>query len=683
MKRGGRVWLPLLTASAEAFACCSRGDAAPAPAATTDASVPRARSRAPTPGAPVADGRTASPYATVLGKVGDVTVASFPVRGFDRLTPTQRVLAYHLAAAAVAGDDLFTRQTSRFALPAQELVRSVLASVAPLEPSLRDELREYQQALFLHHGLHDKWRSRKVPPPLGRAAFERALQITGVVAPPDLLTAMFDPNVLPMFVDKTPGPGKDPLASSAANHYEGMTSQDLAGLREAFPLNGRFMKVNGAVVEQVYRAGDAHTAPGLGADELGRVVLHLEAAAALAPPTERRALSLLIKYFRTGDNRLFRAHDILWLAQSFPVDYILGFIENYSDVRLQKGTFMGFVAIRDPEHDPPLQALAREAAYFEQKLPWPAAYKRRVFRPPAAAAVAVLAATGDGGPFTFGGANLPNPQDLRQRYGTKNFITASVVDTRLQLEGFRFIDEFAPEEVRAELRRCQPSVPYAAIGFHEITGHGSGKVSPSLRADPSVLLAPNFLTLEEGRADVVADVLTGDPKAIEIGIVPDQGCARAFPAAKVLRMTRNFIDIASGDRVEEDHLRADFIELGVLREKGAIRLEVRDGKSFFVVPDPVAWRRAAAELLGEYQRIKATGDKAALEVLVAKYGTRIDPVLRDEIVKRASALDVPKIVATLAPILTPIRNAHGAIVDAQAIQAPSIDAYIEAISSAR
>jgi dipeptidyl-peptidase-3 len=379
---------------------------------------------------------------------------------------------------------------------------------------------------------------------------------------------------------------------------------------------------------------------------------------------------------------LFRRHDIVWLAQIFPVDYILGFIEPYTDVRSRKGAFLGFVAIANPEHDPPLQALARHAAYFEQKLPWPARYKRNVFRVPAAAAVTVLAATGDGGPFTFGGADLPNPQELRERYGTKNFITASVVDGRTEVEGSKFIDEFAPQEVRPELRRCRESSTYAFIGFHEVTGHGSGKVSPSLKADPSKLLAPYYLTMEEGRADLVADYLAGDPKTVEIGLLPDAGCARAFAPGRVLRWVRNFLEVPAGDRVEEDHLRASFIELGVLRAKGAIAVEMRNGKTFFVVTDVELWRRAVGELLAEYQRIKATGDKAAMAVLVEKYGTHLDTALRDEVVARANALELPKLIATIPPLLTPVKDTDGRIVDATAEQTTLLDAYIDALERA-
>src|SRR4051812_5476060 len=80
---------------------------------------------APPPAEPAPPAPTASPSATpaqagprapttkVLGSIGDVTVASYPPTGFDKLTPQQRVLAYHLTQAVLAGDPLFTMQTSR------------------------------------------------------------------------------------------------------------------------------------------------------------------------------------------------------------------------------------------------------------------------------------------------------------------------------------------------------------------------------------------------------------------------------------------------------------------------------------------------------------------------------------------------------------------------------------------
>ncbi len=659
--------------------CAAPPPPVPAPAAPIPpAPAPTASSAAPAPAGAAA---AASPI-RVLGQVGDVTVASYPPTGFDRLEPKQRALAYHLVEAARAGDPLFTMQTSRWAWPLRRLVRALVARKDKLPAAFVPKLALLRRMVFVHHGLHDARTGQKLAMPFARAELEEAAKAAGVALPADLAAALFDPAIAPTLTNKTPGKGKDPIVESAANHYEGVTSKDLERFKEKYELNGRVVKDKGKLVEQVYRAGGDGAPPGLGAADLARVVAHLERAIPLAPATEQEALRHLVRYFETGDGEEFRQHDIAWLKQVFSVDYILGFVETYTDVRERKGSFEGFVAIPDPDRDPPLQALAKSAEYFEQRMPWPAELKRSSFRVPAAAAVTVIGAAGDAGPMTFLGVNLPNAQDLREKYGSKNFVVLSVDDTRQELSGAKTIDEFAPAESRAEIHRCARWLEYAATGFHEVTGHGSGKVSPKLAKDPSQLLAPYYSTMEEGRAELVAWHMMGDPKTVEIGLLPDAGCARAFPQYATTTSWLRVKTVAKGDVAEEDHLRADLVSIGFLRDKGAIAVEERGGKTFLVVRDPEAWRKAAGELLGELMRIKAYGDKPALEALVHKYGTRIDPKWRDEIVARLGALGLPSSIATVPPTLTPVMNASNEVVDARAEQTSSLDAYIDRLEAA-
>jgi dipeptidyl-peptidase-3 len=510
--------------------------------------------------------------------------------------------------------------------------------------------------------------------------YEEALRAAGVGARRELLDAMFEPSVAAQLVARTPAPGKDPIRESAANHYEGVSSADLAGYHEQFELNGRIVARAGrakTIEEQVYRAGRGSVPAGLGADALRRVIAHLQDAIEVAPPEQQRALRHLVEYFALGDASEFREHDIAWVAQPFAVDYILGFISSYLDVRQRKGSFMGFVGIPDPERDAPLRALAGSAAEFERKLPWAAEYKRDVFRPPAISALDVLVATGDGGLLTFGGVNLPNPQDLRERFGTKNFLAVSTEDARRAVRGPVFIDEYAPGEVRTDLVRCQAALATTFVALHEVIGHGSGKVSAALKADPTQLLAPYFDTLEEARANLVADDLGMDEKLVELGLLPDAGCTRVVPAASALRLLIGHLQVPSGERLEEDHLRADFIELGVLRRQGVLRVERRAGKTFFVVPDLDAWRVAVAALLRELHTIKATGDVAGIRRLVEAYGTRLDPALRDELLGRRPAAPLAEYVAPLPVRLTPIRDTTGRVIDVRADEFRSLDDYID------
>lgn len=632
-------WISLVIAVAALGAqSCSFTPPAPSPlpAPSLPSSPPPAKAP-PAPRSSTAAMARPPPDIKVLGSLGEITIASYPPTGFDKLKPEQRLLAYHLTQAALAGDPIFTMQASRDALPITRAVGRLLARKDKLDPAFRDKLVDYRLRLFVHHGLFDSSTGQKVLPPFSREALEAAARGLQIAIPGELLTAMFDSTLAPAVTSKTPGKGKDPRPLPPATQ------------------------------------------------ELGRVVRHLEDAIAVAPPLQKEALQHLVRYFKTGAPEASFHHDVTWLKRAFPVDYLLGFIETSTAFRGRKGTlegFEGFVAIPDPARDPSLQALSWNAQYFELKMPWEPRWKRSFFRIPAVAAVTVLAAAGGAGPMTFTGKTLPSAQNLRENYGAKTFVALSVADSRRALMGAQTIDEFAPAEARAELHRCESALDFAATSLHEMAGHGSGTVSRDLTAEPEELLAPYYTTVEEGRAELVADYLSEDPKTVEIGLLPDAGCARIYPQYRAMRQLLELKSIPVGDVAEEDHLRAAGIAFGYLKDRGAVSVEEREGKTFFVVKDPDAWHRVTGELLREHQRIKATADKAALLSLVERYGTRINPKWRDEVLARLSALNLPRGIATIPPILTPVRDASGTIVDAGAAQTTDLAAYVEALDRA-
>lgn len=112
----------------------------------------------------------------------------------------------------------------------------------------------------------------------------------------------------------------------------------------------------------------------------------------------------------------------------------------------------------------------------------------------------------------------------------------------------------------------------------------------------------------------------------------------------------------------------------LMEHTDAIRVErriepaVADGagvtKTFWCVVDPKAWHAGACRLLAQVQRIKSEGDYAAGKQLVERFGVKFDPALRDEIVARFRAQDLPAYSALVQPELVAVRDAAGAVVDA-------------------
>ena len=98
------------------------------------------------------------------------------------------------------------------------------------------------------------------------------------------------------------------------------------------------------------------------------------------------------------------------------------------------------------------------------------------------------------------------------------------------------------------------------------------------------------------------------------------------------------------------------------RKDNVIERRARDGKTFFVINDYVKLRALFGRLLRELQRIKSTGDYAAIRELVERYAVKVDPALHEEVRARYAALDVPAYSGFIGPQLVPVEEG-GEIVD--------------------
>ena len=84
-----------------------------------------------------------------------------------------------------------------------------------------------------------------------------------------------------------------------------------------------------------------------------------------------------------------------------------------------------------------------------------------------------------------------------------------------------------------------------------------------------------------------------------------------------------------------------------------------------MAPDYKALYFELAHQVVEVQRIKATGDYEGAKTLFEEHGIHFDPALRDEVVARVSALNLPSYTGFVMPRLEPRQAADGTITDVE------------------
>ena len=614
----------------------------------------------------------------LLERVDDAAVVQLYADGFERLPLRQKLLAWHLYQAALAGRDIYYDQRYAHALKMRAVLEEILTHADHVNPATLAEIRRYTKLFWLNSGPYNNLTARKFVLKCKQVEFLRALEAAagdGARFPIDvgnetadafvdkLLPPFFDPDVDPIVTNKSPGPGKDLLASSANNLYVGVTMDDLKGFAERYPLNSRLVNLAGQLTEEVYRVGGRYD------EQIRRIVAHLEDAIAVAPEPTAEALRALVRFYRTGETADREAYDIAWVRdQDAPVDTINGFIEVYLDPRGVKGSWEAAVFSVNPEKTAAIQAVAAQAQWFEDHMPWEAKYRKPDVRGITANAIEVIVETGDCGPITPIGINLPNDQAIRERHGSKSVSLSNVIEANDKATPPAFRREFAWDDAEAQrAERWNTLAGELLVDMHEVIGHASGRVAPELKGQPQDALREFYSALEEGRADLVALYYMPDPKLAELGLVAAEDQAEMARAAYEA-YTRNALSqlrrVRQGDQLEEDHMRnRQMVVHWLMANTRAIESRHRDGKTYYVMVDPGAFRAGVGRLLAEIQRIKSEGDFAAAKALFEAHGIRFDPALRDEVVARVAGLDMPSYTGFVMPRLRPVTDPQGRITD--------------------
>ena len=613
----------------------------------------------------------------LLERVGEAAVVQLYADGFAALPLRDKILAWHLYNAALAGRDIFYDQRYAHGLEMREVLEEIVTHASGIDPRALADIVQYTKLFWINSGPFNTLTARKFVLACAPGAFRAAAacaerqgarfprrdgeSLDGLLA--RLEPMFFDPSFESICTSKTPGAGRDILEASANNLYRGVRMSDLAGFDERYALNSRLVRRGDDLVEEVYRIGGRYD------KEIAATVAHLEAAIPYATRPLAEALAALVKFYRSGEDADRVACDIAWVsARSSLVDTINGFIEVYLDPRGTKGAWEGLVFFVNHDKTEAIRTLAREAQWFEDRMPWDPTYRKRGVAGVTGNAVDVVVETGHAGPVTPIGINLPNDQGVRERYGSKSVWLSNVSEAyeKSTPEGFRREFSWTPEEAdRAE--RWAAFAGELTTNMHEVIGHGSGRIEERLGGNPHAFLREYFSSLEEARADLVGLYFLPDPKLVELGLLPaesrDDIVLTGYEAycRNVLVQLRR---IREGSQIEEDHMRnRQMVVHWLIANTTAVDVRRRDGRTFYVMADAAAFREGVGRLLAEVQRIKATGDFEAAKDLVEAHGVHFDPALRDEVVARVEKLDLPSYTGFVMPRLEPVCNAAGEIAD--------------------
>ena len=630
-------------------------------------------------GAPPVSAQEADERRHLLERIDDAAVVQLYADGFEALPLREKTLIWHLYQAALAGRDIYYDQRYEHNLEMREVLEELITHPDGVDGATLAAVEKYAKLFWINTGPFNNLTARRfvmetTPEAFGDAV--RAAAGAGAEFPlrdgedlgamAERMTPLFfDPDFEPIVTNKTPGPGEDMLLASANNFYKGVSMADLETFDEEYPLTSRLVKVDGRLVEEVYKVGGKYS------DEISEIIRHLEAAVPYASEAMAEALRANVAYYKTGAPVDQRPYDIAWVAdQDSTVDTINGFTEVYMDARGAKGAWEALVFYVDPEKTGAIRTIAEHAQWFEDRMPWDPRYRKAGVTGITANAIEVVIEIGDAGPLTPIGINLPNDQTVRERYGSKSISLANVIEgyDLSQPGGYR--QEFAWTEEEAERSRVWGSLASEmTTNMHEVIGHASGQLAERLGGSAQPYLNEQYSALEEARADLIGLYFIADPKLVEIGVLPADA-HEDIVLAQYESYTRNALlqlrRMREGNQIEQDHMRnRQMIVHWLMANTEAIERRERDGRTYYVMVDAEAFRAGVAILLAEVQRIKSEGDYDAARTLFEAHGIYFDPALRDEVVARVDAVGLPSYSGFVQPRLEPVLDDAGQIVDVE------------------
>ena len=594
----------------------------------------------------------------ILDRFDDIKILRYEVSGFAELPLREKELIYYLAEAAKCGRDIMFDQNFKYNLPVRRTLEVIYENYDGdrTTPEWK-ALEKYLKKVWFANGIHHHYSNDKFVPEFPKEYFLAVAESIPVEKFGDELNALravvceaiFNPELYKTQLNQAEG--QDLVATSANNYYEGVTQAEAEDFYRAmadpadpepvsYGLNSKLVKdEDGTIRERVWKVG------GMYSPAIEKIVYWLEKAQGVAQEPQKATIAALIDYYKTGNLHDFDRYNILWVRDTVSnVDFVNGFIEDYGDPLGRKASWESLVNFMDKEACRRTEVISENAQWFEDHSPVDSAYRKKVVKGVSAKVITAAMLGGDCYPATPIGINLPNADWIRKEHGSKSVTIDNITYAYAQAaHGDGFLEEFMlrPED-RERIDKYGKLADDLHTDLHECLGHGSGQLAPGVKGGE---LKNYTSTLEEARADLFGLYYLGDPKMVELGLIPSLDVAYAEYARYIMNgMMTQLARIEPGKNVEEAHMRNRKLIAEWCYEQGkadnVIEWRTEQGKTYVVVNDFEKLRELFGRMLREIQRIKSEGDYEAGRALVERYAVKVDPKLHREVLDRYEALHI-------------------------------------------
>lgn len=616
-------------------------------------------------------------------KFADLQLLRYRLPDFDKLSLRQKKYIYYLSKAALSGRDITTDQFGAYNIRIRKLFEAIYTGYdGNRDCSEFQNVVVYLKRMWFSNGIYHHYGCEKFVPDFSSDYLRMVIDHTDKSLIPlkdnetidcfcdEIFPVIFEPSVLPKRVNKADK--QDLVTTSACNYYENLTQEEVEkfyndmkdGADESMPsygLNSKLVKRDGSIVECKW------TETGMYGPAISHIIYWLEKARDEAEnEQQKKIISILTEYYRTGDLRTFDSFSIEWLKETEGrVDFINGFIEVYGDPLGLKASWEGFVSYKDIEATRRAQTISDNAQWFEDNSPIDPRFKKKEVKGVIANVVCAAMLGGDEYPSSAIGINLPNADWIRARYGSKSVTIGNLTEAYDQAAmGNGFNEEFVLDASMLELIKKYGNIcDDLHTDLHECLGHGSGQLLPGVFPDA---LKAYGNTIEEARADLFGLYYIADRKLCDLGLLDSPYAYKAHYYTYMMNgMLTQLTRIKPGHRIEEAHMRNRALIARWVYEHsgGVVRLVKKEGKTYIDITDYQALRSLFAELLAEIQRIKSEGDYDAAKAIVESYAINVDETLHSEILSRYATLNISPYKGFINPRMQPVYDEKGDITD--------------------